>query len=291
MINSLESEKIYNYKDNFITNINTIKKQNISHIFYQLCYNIYYQKELMTNNVKNIFKNAKIYYYNYGYSMVDHKFLGGVGENSNFFGHCDCFFLENELNMEHYRERINKSLEKSNICNNIKFKAIGCVKLDLYNKLERMKHPDGYFYIMWCPRWHISKGMLNMCCYNLYVNYFISLINNNKKIKLLFRPHPKLNYSIELIEKASKENPRIIIDRSVNYFNHFKYIDVFISDPSSLLGEALNFLIPIIYTKRHDNVFTKFGNLIQDSFYHVTNTNNLDNTIKKLFNNEDEKKK
>ena len=290
LLNSFEDIRKDKYQHNFITDIITIKEKNISHIFYQLCYNDYYSEKLKSNNIKKIYKNSKICYYNYGYSMVDHNFLNGVGENSDFFAECNYFFLENDLNTQHYSDRIIQSLKKSNISQDkINFKSIGCIKLDVFNNLNRINDSNEYFNIMWCPRWHTS-GEFNLCSYNKCAKYFIKLIDDNKKIKLIFRPHPKTNYSIEELEDASKKNSRIIIDKSNNYFQYFKYIDVFISDPSSLLAEALYFNIPIIYTKNYDNVFTKFGNTIQDAFYHVTDINQLDDSIKNIINNKDHKK-
>ena len=288
LLDSLENIQKNKYENNFITNINKIKKKNISHIFYQLCYNMYYHENIKSNNIKKIYKNAKICYFNYGYSMIDHKFLGGVGENTAFFGECNYFFLENDLNKKHYSDRVKKSLRKKGMpANKINFKSIGCIKLDPFSNFERNTDSSNYFNIMWCPRW---ENCSNLCTYNHYVKYFIKLIEDNEKIKLIFRPHPLTNYSIVELEDASKKNSRIIIDKSKNYFKYFKYIDVFISDPSSLLAEALYFMIPIIYTKRKENVFTEFGNTIQDAFYHITDINKLNNSIINLINKKDDKK-
>lgn len=263
---------------NITNDISSIINIPITHIFYKVCYNIFFPENLKSYNIKKIFKNSKICFYNYGYSMVNHKFLDNVGYNSNFFDHCDIYFIENKLNKEHYKKNI---LNK-----NIKFFDVGCLKLDII-KEKKIKKKNDCFYIMWCPRWNITN---NLCSYNDYVDYFINFVNKNSKIKLIFRPHPLTNYSISKIVNASKENNRIIIDNCDNYNKHFKYIDIFICDPSSMIAEAFYYLIPIIYTKKVNNVFTEFGNKIEESFYSVKNNNELDIEINNLLKNKDRKK-
>lgn len=287
IINNFNKE-IKKYQDKFITNIDIIRKKEISHIFYQVCYCCYYPDHLRTYNIKKIYTNAKICFTNYGYSMINHKFLHGAGEDPYFFGYCDYFFQENELNKKHHIERICESIKKINMPHDkIKFETIGCIKQDLVINIERKKNIDGFFYIMWCPRWHKH---LNLCSYDLYIDYFINLINDNKKIKLIFRPHPLTNYSLNKILDASKKNPNIIIDKSLNYYDNFKFIDVFISDPSTLLAEALGLEIPIIYTEKQEKIFNDFGNLVKDSFYIVKDISKIDETIKNLIEGKDDKK-
>jgi hypothetical protein len=269
-------------KKNIITDIQKIKDIKITHVFYKVSYNCCFSTTVFTKNIKKMFSHCKICYYNYGFSMNDHKFLNNVGYNSDFFDDCDYFFIENKLNLKHYQERIsNKKLQ---------FFDTGCIKLDTFTEKSRNISLDK-FYIMWAPRWHTDNSKYDMCSYKLYVNYFINLINNNKNIILIFRPHPLNSYSISEIKNACEKNPeQIIIDNNDNYYDTFKYINVLISDPSSMIAEAYSFSVPIIYTKKIENAFTEFGNLIENSFYSVKNEKELDLELNHLLKNNDYKK-
>lgn len=268
-------------KDNVVCNLRDINMNDVTHVVYQLCYNCLYEEEKRSYNIKKKYNHITICYYNYGYSFVNHDFLNGVGYNKDFFDFCDVFFLENELNVIHYRERIENK--------NIKLKAIGCMKMSqIYESLNKpTKKTNKLFYIMWCPRWHTN---LNMCSYKKYVNYLIDFINKNENTSLIFRPHPLTNYKYNEIIEASDKNERITIDLSDNYSDKFSYIDCFISDPSSLLAEASGCNIPVIYTITIENVFTEFGEVLQESFYIVKNEEEISNTLYDLINFKDEKK-
>lgn len=285
-------EKAIN-KEQIIANIEEIKNVNITHVFYRTCYNLSLAESIRTCKIKEKFKNCKICYYNYGYAIVDNKFLGNAGYNSEFFNYVDYYFMENKLNIQHYSKRISNK--------KIKYHDVGCVKLmsdnNTDNKLKKSiedKEKDEFFYIMYCPRWHKNffiPGPDNGCCtYDLYIDYFINLVNKNPKIKFIFRPHPLTSYSIEKVINVSKSNPRIIINKTDYYYDIFKYINVFISDSSTLLAEALNFSTPIIYTEQTENVFHEFGEKIKNSFYIVKNENELDTEINNLLKNKDRKK-
>ena len=267
------------YENHIITDIESIKNVNITHAFYGCCYNSVLPSCVKNYNIKQRFVNAKICFWNYGYYLVDHKHLDKIGYDSDFFNHCDYLFTENELNKEHYRDNLsNKS---------INIHVSGCVKLDFVDPFKRCV-TDNFFHIMWCPRW--TPGPL--CSYNLYVNNLIDLVNKHDNIILIYKPHPFASYPTIEIDDAANLNSRIIIDRrkNVKYIDYFKYINVIISDPSSMIAEAFGCSVPIIYTKQIDHAFNYFGDQIQDSFYTVSNSTELTETVVDLLNGNDSKK-
>ena len=146
---------------------------------------------------------------------------------------------------------------------------------------------------MWCPRWRgkARKRVPLTCCYEKYVDFIIALVEKNPKLKLIFRPHPQTDYSLDKIIEAAERETRISIESpEINYQHSISCSNAFISDPSTMIPEAFVHNIPIIYTETIPDIFTDFGNEIQKSFYIVKNKEELSIAIEKLMKGEDDKK-
>ena len=253
---------IYNNQD--------IKIYKPKYIFYQSPYQSHYPKRLQVEKTSKI---ADICYTNYGYSIWS---IFKYGYNLSFLKYVKYFFHENKLNKtDFYNLLIQRNMK--NIYKNSY--VTGCVKLHKYKLLNNLK----YINVGWTPRWLVSDSTFSQ-----YYKYLLNFFKNNSKNELFIRYHP-LDINLKRVEfnNFSKDILNINIDKNRCYNYFFNYIDILISDLSSMISEFFILGKPIIYTYKDTHLFNSFGTELQNCLYIVKNETELENTLNELLKGND----
>jgi len=155
----------------------------------------------------------------------------------------------------------------------------GCVKLHKYKLLNNLK----YINVGWTPRWLVSDSTFSQ-----YYKYLLNFFKNNSKNELFIRYHP-LDINLKRVEfnNFSKDILNINIDKNRCYNYFFNYIDILISDLSSMISEFFILGKPIIYTYKDTHLFNSFGTELQNCLYIVKNETELENTLNELLKGND----
>ena len=146
--------------------------------------------------------------------------------------------------------------------------------------------------VLWTPRWNTSEGN---CHFFDHKNLLIAL-SERGEIDLTFRPHPlclphllntgeltQIEHDTYLERIARCEHAKL---DAGDYMEALKEHEVFVSDMSSVLGDAFLTGKPVVYTHRV-NHFNELGRFMAEGFYWVRTPLELSTRLQTLAAGED----
>jgi hypothetical protein len=127
--------------------------------------------------------------------------------------------------------------------------------------------------VLWTPRWNTDEGNSHFFDYK----DFLLHMSEGGQIALTFRPHPLcLPHLLRTGELTQEEHDRYVarldrcqysrLDQDGDYLKSLDDHEVFVSDMSSVLGDAFLTGKPVIYTHRVDH-FNELGRFMSGGFY------------------------
>ncbi len=129
--------------------------------------------------------------------------------------------------------------------------------------------------VLWTPRWHTAEGN----CHFFEHKDLLLEMSERGEIDFTFRPHPLcLAHLLKTGELTQQEHdsyldkiarcPHARVDAG-DYMHALREHTVFVSDMSSVLGDAFLTGKPVVYTHRIDH-FNELGRFMADGFYWAT---------------------
>lgn len=251
-----------------------IKDLKPDYVFYSTPWNNLYPKNITITNIKSILPECKLCYFNYGYIIFSYKSVNYFC-NLELKEHFDIIFLENEFVVKDNKIFLDKIKGKYFITGSPKVNYLLNYKnTNTNNKIKN---------ILWCPRWIPYNSN-----FNKYYNFFLKLADN-KNVKIIVRFHPlDKNNKRVFFFRIRKYKKNIKIDNNGSYIDLFEKTDIFISDLSTMIPQFYPTNKPIIYTYHKNNIANELINELTKGMYLVKSTDQLENTINKLLNNNDE---
>jgi hypothetical protein len=140
--------------------------------------------------------------------------------------------------------------------------------------------------IIWAPHHTIAGQGVGLDWSNFvdYHDYFLNLVETIPTIQIAFKPHPLLKEKLYNDEKWGKHRtdeyyekwnslPNGQLEES-DYMGLFYFSNGMITDSGSFIVEYLYFDKPILYAKRHDQIFGTFNSFGQDVFNYLYKAHN-----------------
>lgn len=266
-----------------------LKNKKPDYVFIQRPYDNYLPEEY---HKKELSKYTKICYIPYGYSLADIFDVTMTREDMKYL---HIIFAEN-IEANKYYNKLIKSIDdnKKRYSVSLGYPILDRIKKETENNgsmFKRIKGKDS-LNILWTPRWTTDKNIYETSFFT-YKDTLIDYCKNDKKISLVFRPHPltfqnfiekKLMTKKEINDYLLKFKDNLIYDDSKEYIETFKDTDVLITDFSSILPEYFLFNKPIIYTQKQ-NGKNKENNILKKmkkSFYLADNMRDIKNILENL---------
>ena len=148
--------------------------------------------------------------------------------------------------------------------------------------------------ILYTPRWRFSE---NTSSFFLMKDYFFRLVEENKDIEYVFRPHPLMKQNVietigeefwnEFADSFDKyENASM--DTELDYMDSFSRASVLVSDVSTMMFEFATTGKPVIYMYRRE-ILNAFGKEAAKGYYVCSSPDDVDRVLKDLRNGKDEK--
>jgi CDP-glycerol glycerophosphotransferase (TagB/SpsB family) len=174
-------------------------------------------------------------------------------------------------------------------------KDVGCPQSEAF--YEESEGPtrtsSGPLRVLWTPRWNTAEGN---CHFFEYKDLLLEM-SERGEFALTFRPHPLcLPHLLSTGELTKAEHDKYLerleacplarIDQHTDYLDAIRGHDVFVSDISSVLGDAALTGKPVIYTHRVDH-FNKLGRFFAGGFYWVRDADELSSRLRALARGED----
>lgn len=142
--------------------------------------------------------------------------------------------------------------------------------------------------VLWTPRWNTGEGN---CHFFDYKDFLLQAAEAGD-IELTFRPHPLcLPHLLKTGELTQEEHDRYLaridrcalarLDQGGDYLRSLAEHEIFVSDMSSVLGDAFLTGKPVIYTHRVDD-FNELGRFMAAGFYWVRTEGELAERLRLL---------
>lgn len=280
----------YNYENHTWYDLKALKPD---YLFFQTPYDIC-RPSAYKSDVVALY--TKLGYVHYGM-----PFMGGmIAEESfpkNFLKNIYFHFAEFAEMQKYYIERVpeNATHRHKNIL------LTGYPKLDGVEKYQGCEsdlwlypREQGYFRVMWTPRWSTGEGN---CTFFDYKEKLPDYIRQTEKIELLFRPHPQAfsefvekgemtKEQVEDYQKLFRESDRMSMDTGADYLKNFYSSDVLITDESSIMPEYFLTGKPVIFTYKETHL-NSFAEKLSEGFYWVKDWEELEKTLKMLQSGKD----
>ena len=193
----------------------------------------------------------------------------------------------------------------------------GYPKIDAYMKpLEETvidkKIDNGKPIVIYAPHWTIQKCG-SLATFDLYYEFFFSLLEENRDINFVFKPHPELRKRIAVLEKDGVLET-LSVAKYDEYFEKWnaapnglcvtdgEYIDLFrrseclITDSGSFVAEWLPTGRPCIFlyppeNKNYERWFRPFAQRILETYYPAGTQAEIRQHFERIIGGQDEKKK
>ncbi len=235
-------------------------------------------------------KRSVLCYIPYGYEFVNNVHLD-IEYNQNLINNVFCCFAENDETYRYIRNRsrLDCRMGLRKVYN------VGYPRFDLISS-ERGNSNKRYRFL-WTPRWSVSEK--NDRSYFLdYYDVLIRYFSSNKDKYLTIRPHPLMfknflekgvmsQQEIEKCKLTIQKMPNVKWDTNEDYLVTFSKVDVLISDFSTIIVDFFITNKPIVYCGGNVGSFNSIGKRMAEGLYHVSNENELIQTIEYLSNNDD----
>lgn len=140
--------------------------------------------------------------------------------------------------------------------------ALGLPKFDRVVALHRSTPPRrGPMTVLWNP--HFTLGSGGWSTFDRILGPLVEWAADNPDARLIMRPHFRLFHDLphlgedgttllDILQKAPRAFPNIMLDDSADYLDSFAQADALISDTSSLISEFALTEKPILYLHRQD---------------------------------------
>ena len=206
----------------------------------------------------------------------------------------DYIFMSSEITLNMLKKKIDQvSYEKDSLTT--KIVNTGYLKLDhVYRLVNESTNNDNS--ILLAPT---KSSVFLEYDMSQYIEAIISKVIFNKKLKIIYRPHPgdlkdrSQKEKVEKINKLFKSNENFILDTNTSYLNSYKSAKIMITDFS---GTAYTYafckLKPVIFFSKNENNLLKSD--LSNLYYFKdrseiglveSNIDNLNNSINYVENN------
>lgn len=266
-----------------------LKNLKPNYVFYTYPYEYHYYDLYKSKNVSNY---AKVCLIQYGYTFqVDTLFY--VGYNFEFSKNVAIQFAANETTK--------KNLAKLYKTKKSYYPKITNYGYPLFDLVKKEKTTNQKQCILWTPRWTTPDQKFNMqSSFLKYVAKFIDFSINNSDVEIIIRPHPRLfenfiskgimtKQEIEDFKNKCKNIKNLELDENSDYIPSVNKATIIVSDYSALLAEYFIKEKPVIYCDGNKG-FTKEALLMDSSFYHARNWDDIEGYINNLLNGHDDLK-
>lgn len=242
--------------------------------FHSVPYDKFYPDHLQANEV---WRYARLCYVPYVGQLI---YASGVAETTHDAGYFQLVrlaFLADEWERERLLKYHEGHVNKSGI------KVVGSPHAEQITRSFKRAAAElsSIPLVLWTPRWNTAEGN---CHFFDYKDVLMQL-SEEAKISLTFRPHPLcLPHLLKTGELTQEEHDRYLarldrcqlsrLDQSGDYLKSLDAHEVFVSDMSSVLGDAFLTGKPVIYTHRVDH-FNELGRFMSEGFYWVRTKDEL----------------
>lgn len=179
----------------------------------------------------------------------------------------------------------------------IRFVNKGCPRFDLVT--SKNDSEENRTVIAWFPRWEFVEREGQKTSHFLdYIKKWIVYAEKHKNILVVIRPHPLMFETMKkerILTETEIENlineiesvSNVQFDNEKDYLPIITEADILVSDLTSLMIEYYMTGKPIVYCDTCDN-FNEDAIAISESIYKVDGWDELETTVERLINSEDE---
>lgn len=228
-------------------------RYDLDYVFIDNPYDGYRPKQYRSGYLS---KYMRVCYTNYDGPFMSSIQYAGLGRD--FFRSVYLYFApgeyERDFNVKRFRRTHKKGMQKS-ICLGFPFLEAFYEKRN--DSSASWGFSDNDFRVIWTPRWTVDEK-LGGTNFIRYYKDFCELVEDNKKIDFLVRPHPLMftnliekeaisGSEIDCFKKKINDNKNSSIDINKEYEATFWNADVLITDFSSVFGHFFMTDKPAIY--------------------------------------------
>lgn len=177
---------------------------------------------------------------------------------------------------------------------------VGFPCFDLLSSVQKRANDLGYTFL-WLPRWSLSE-VNDATHFFDYIEVLLDYFESHTEYTLIIRPHPLMfsNFleqgamtvdQISALKQKISQMANVEFDSNNDYLITFNQCDFLISDVTSLLLEFFATGKPIIFCDSFEpSKLTSEAKEIVKTFYHISNSKELIETIELLATGKDENK-
>lgn len=251
------------------------------YVFHSVPYDHFFPEHL---RAEKVWAYARLCYVPYVGQLI---YSNGVAETTHHFGYFRLLRLA-FLADEWEKARLLKTLNWQGRIEGVK--VVGSPHAEQINKSlarqsARLSCPP---LVLWTPRWNTSEGN----CHFFDYKDLLLRMSEAGEISLVFRPHPLcLPHLLKTGELTQQEHDRYLaaidrcnlarLDQGGDYLESLVGAEIFVSDMSSVLGDAFLTGKPVIYTHRVDD-FNELGRFMAEGFYWVRTEGELAERLRSL---------
>jgi hypothetical protein len=263
-----------------------LKSFKPDYVFHSVPYEHFYPEHLMPTAV---WRYARLCYVPYMGQLVFAGSVADITHHPSYFRLVRLAFVADQEEMLDLIKTASWSTRRSGI------KDVGCPQSEAF--YEESEGPtrtsSGPLRVLWTPRWNTAEGN---CHFFEYKDLLLEM-SERGEFALTFRPHPLcLPHLLSTGELTKAEHDKYLerleacplarIDQHTDYLDAIRGHDVFVSDISSVVGDAALTGKPVIYTHRVDH-FNKLGRFFAGGFYWVRDADELSSRLRALARGED----
>ena len=262
-----------------------IKNLMPDYVFYTYPYEYHYYDFYKSSYVSNF---AKVCLIQYGYTFQI-GILFYVAYNFDFSKNVAIQFVANETIKRNLVKLYKKKFDYPKISNS---------GYPLFDLIKKETTDNRTPCILWTPRWTSPDQKFNMqSSFLKYEKEFIKFASEHPFVKIIIRPHPRLfenflskgimtKQEIEDFKNKCTLIPNLSLDENPDYMPSVNKATIIVSDYTALLAEYFIKEKPVIYCDCNRG-FTKESFIMDSSFYHANNWNEISKCINSLINGED----
>lgn len=263
-----------------------LESLNPDYVFHSVPYEHFYPEHLMPTAV---WRYARLCYVPYMGQLVFAGSVADITHHPSYFRLVRLAFVADQDEKLDLIKTASWSTRRSGI------KDVGCPQSEAF--YEESEGPtrtsSGPLRVLWTPRWNTAEGN---CHFFEYKDLLLEM-SERGEFALTFRPHPLcLPHLLSTGELTKAEHDKYLerleacplarIDQHTDYLDAIRGHDVFVSDISSVVGDAALTGKPVIYTHRVDH-FNKLGRFFAGGFYWVRDADELSSRLRALARGED----